>query len=197
MNTNAIDPELLREALDDASEAPSDDKLSLVAKLVKHQTYLEDRKEDLEEMLKECNQELEAVRTRQLPDALLEAGCQAFETKDGLKVRLEKVCYVSIKKSDEPAAFDWFASNGHGGVIETSVLIPLGKGGHDTGKELVERLAKLNDVPEVKLSETIHWATLRALGKALIAENEEAGTPLPPEIIKLTPTNVSKIKRPT
>ena len=186
---------ILSEALADAKNPlTSEDKLKAVAHWVNRQVALEDWVESLEEQLKQANKELENVRDSKLPDALAEAGCSRFDTSDGITVKLENVYYGSIPKDQEFEIYDWMAENGHEGIIESSVVIPLGKGGHTRAKEVADALLELSatlKIHNVKIAEAIHWATLRAWCK----EQTEEGAELHPDI-KIHAVTRAKIKRP-
>ena len=189
-----VDQDVLAAALADVNDemaVPAIDKLQLVERLIKQQVHLEDLKESLEEQLKKVNKELELVMDKQLPDALMEAGCSRFDTAEGLVVKTQNCYYPSVKKADEPEVFDELAKMGHAGIISTSVVIDLGKGGHDEGKELLDRLQPLLNKHTPVLSESIHWATFRAFAKEQIEADE-----ILPENIKVHSFTRATIKRP-
>lgn len=169
--------DVLKAAMADAeSAAPSQDKLVSVEQLIAEQVRLEDLLESLEQQRKETQALYDNIRDRQLPDALLEANIQSFETKTGLKVKIEKLYLASVNKDNAPKFYDWLDEHGNGGIIESNILLPFGKGGRDEAKSIAEKLKSEGLQPV--LSESIHWATLRAFAR----EQIEEGNDLPPEL---------------
>lgn len=169
--------DVLKAAMADAeNSAPSQDKLVSVEQLIAEQVRLEDLLESLEQQRKEAQATYDNIRDRQLPDAMLEANITGFETKTGLKVKIEKLYLASVNKDNAPKFYDWLDEQGNGGIIESNVLLPFGKGGRSEAKEAYERLKGEGFAPQ--LSEAIHWATLRAFAR----EQIEEGNDLPPEL---------------
>lgn len=205
--TDQLEPDAITQALLDAEDdmtVPSGDKLQAVEHWIKRQVALEDLKESLENRLKQCNKDLEAVQDKHLPDALMAAGCQKFKTTGGLQVGVEAIYYASTTKEDAPKFYDWLDDNGSSGIVNTVVTLELGKGTHGAAKELIAQLNYwlshekmrtwaedwgVNPAPQ--LSESIHWATLRAFAKEQVQADNEL-----PEYLKVHHVNRAKIKRP-
>lgn len=206
VNTAADDALALALAdADSDSTLPNTDKLKAVERLIKEQLRLEDLKESLEEQVKQCNKDLERVQDKLLPDALQEAGCAAFTSNEGMTVKVESLYFAAVKKEDEGVFYDWLDSSGSGGIINTKVVIELGKGEHSLGKMLIklfqDNLPSMQDEDgakplenltlPLKLDEGVHWATLRAWAK----EQTEAQNFIHPTA-KIHNINRAKIKRP-
>jgi len=187
--------DVLKQAMADAeSAAPSQEKLASVEQLIAEQLRLEDLLERLEEKRKETQALYDGIRDRQLPDAMLEAGVSEFKTTAGMKVKIEKLYLASVTKDKAPAFYDWLDGQGHGGIIESNILIPFGKGGREQAKSVLDEIADmLQDNPSVEpqLAESIHWATLRAFAR----EQIEEGNDLPPEL-SVHQVDRAKITRP-
>jgi len=169
----------------------SGEKLNAVNHWLNEQLRLEDLKESLEAQLVQCNKDLEEVSTKRLPDALTEAGCSMFKTPDEFTVKVEPQYFAAVTKGNEAEFYDWMADHHHDGVVNTDVVIPLGKGAHDQGKELVNLLSSYLSRNDVKLSESVHWATLRAFAKEQTLANNEL-----PKCLSVHYVNRAKIKRP-
>lgn len=171
--------DVLKQALADSEfAAPSQEKLASVEQLIAEQLRLEDLLERLEAKRKETQGLYDGIRDRQLPDALLEAGVTEFKTTAGMKVKVEKLYLASVTKEKAPIFYDWLEEQGHGGIIESNIMIPFGKGGRSTAKTLLESIKDLLNGVEPLLSDSIHWATLRAFAR----EQIEEGNDLPPEL---------------
>jgi hypothetical protein len=184
--------DVLKQALADAeTAAPTQAKLATVEQLVAEQLRLEDLLERLEEKRKETQAFYDNVRDRKLPDALLEAGVTEFKTTAGMKVKVEKLYLASVTKDKAPKFYDWLEEQGHGGIIESNILIPFGKGDRESAKTLLESVKDLLNGVEPVLSDSIHWATLRAFAR----EQIEEGNDLPPEL-SVHQVDRAKITRP-
>jgi hypothetical protein len=192
--------EVLNEARADSPDAGANvtvEAATSITDLVARQIALEDRLEALEEERKQVQAELDLVQDRQLPDAMMAAQVSRLETEDGAQVRLEAIYFPGVNKEDELALYDWMSMEGHDGIINTNILIPLGKGAHERGQELVDYLRGLpsNEGLEglsniITLKEDIHWATFRAWAK----EQSLAGTKFP-SMLKVHQVTRAKIKR--
>lgn len=183
--------DVLKQALADAeSAAPTQEKLASVEQLIAEQLRLEDLLERLEAKRKETQALYDGIRDRQLPDALLEAGVTEFKTTAGMKVKVEKLYLASVTKDKAPAFYDWLDEQGHGGIIESSVVISFGKGDRAAAKEADRKIyAELGY--ETQLTDSVHWATLRAFAR----EQIEEGNDLPPEL-SVHQVDRAKITRP-
>jgi hypothetical protein len=184
--------DVLAEALADTRDAitiASDEKLKAVETQILRQVELEDLKDSLEEQLKQCNKDLEQVQDKLLPDALMEAGCSKFTTTDGFGVKLSAVYFPSILKADEAAVYDELAEMGHAGIINTNIMVPLGKGGHEEAKTLIEVIRPYLNKYSPVLDEAIHWATFRAFAKEQI-ESAKADAPEGEEPEKVLPDKI-------
>ncbi len=183
--------DVLKQALADAeTTAPTQAQLSAVEQLIAEQLRLEDLLERLEEKRKETQAAYDAIRDRQLPDALLEAGVSEFKTTAGMKVKVEKLYLASVTKDKAPAFYDWLDEQGHGGIIESNVTIAFGKGDRASAKEASQQISTELGF-DTQLSESIHWATLRAFAR----EQIEEGNDLPPEL-SVHQVDRAKITRP-
>lgn len=182
---------------DAPSVGPGFDKLN---SFVKRQVLLENRKEQLEEMLKKTNADLEAAK-RSTAEAMNEARVPKFETEEGDKVSVQTVYFTSVKKENLPAFYNWLEDNERGGVIDASVVIPLGKGGWAEANKIAESVRVKGYVPtgltlDILPQGSIHWGTLRALGHELSDELEkEDGQIDLPDYVKINPVAMAKIRR--
>lgn len=170
--------DLITQALADAAkplEVASNEKLASIADLIAEQIRLEGLLENLKAQTTQANLDLEAVRDRKLPEALLDMNCTGWTTPTH-KVTIKKVYYASVTRDNAEAFYDWLEANNNVGILNTNIIIPYGKGGRPDAKAQLAELEKVGINAE--LSEDIHWATLRAFAK----EQTEAGRALPPTI---------------
>jgi hypothetical protein len=187
--------EVLAQALADAELAKSlglkDDELKSVEKLSTKQVMLEDQIEEATEQLKVLNRQLEEVRDRLLPDAMLGTGngVTKLELSNGCKITLSDKYLASYTKANEQTFFEWLKEMGDDGIINADVTVPFGKGSYQDAVEAAEVLKSEGYKAEVKGS--IHWATLRSFARELKENNHAV-----PEFLNIHKITSAKITRP-
>lgn len=188
-----MNDDVLAQALADSAEEDAAPKIGagfdLLNTAIEKQLKLEDRKEQLEALLKQCNKDLEEAK-RKTAEVMADAKVPKFETDEGAKVSIETTYFTSVIKANLPSFYDWLEDNERGGIIDAEVVLPLGKGRWAAAKELADALkAELDDV-NVTASADIHWATLRAVGRELFEEGVEV-----PDFVTINPVPMARIKR--
>lgn len=167
-------------------------EVTTVAELVNKQIALEQELAALEAETKRVTGELEQVRTRDLPEKMLEMNVSSWTTTVGdrkLTVKLDRVFFPSIKKEDMPAFVDWLKKRGDEGIVTPKFVLGYEKGQVDQAETMYEQLkAAFPDAP-VTYTPEVHWATLRSYTKDVATDGE---TKLPP-FYKYHETNISKI----
>lgn len=180
-----LDPAEL--AKDAQAELPSDAKLRNVATLANQQYTLELEIEELNKKLTAKKLELETLATKTLPEAILDTGLRKFETNT-VTVKLEHQYFPAVVKDDEPSFYQWLVDNQKDGILNVSIVIPLGKGEWARGQELEEQLRGIINAPiEVKCD--IHWQTFRKFARELFEAGEE-----PPPELKVHQVDRAKVK---
>lgn len=167
-------------------------EVTTVAELVNKQIALEQELANLAIETTRVTAELEQVRTRDLPEKMLEMNVSSWTTTVGdrkLTVKLDRVFFPSIKKEDMPAFVDWLKKRGDEGIVTPKFVLGYEKGQVDQAETMYEQLkAAFPDAP-VTYTPEIHWATLRSYTKDVATDGE---TKLPP-FYKYHETNISKI----
>lgn len=167
-------------------------EVTTVAELVNRQIELEKQLEDLAAETKRVTGELEQVRTRDLPEKMLEMNVSSWTTTVGdrkLTVKLDRVFFPSIKKDDMPAFVDWLKKRGDEGIVTPKFVLGYEKGQVDQADAMFEQLkAAFPDAPVVYTPE-VHWATLRSYTKDVATDGET----VLPSFYTYHETNISKI----
>lgn len=155
---------------------PTDAETKKIAELALKQLALERELQSLEEAVGAKAAELEAVRTRLLPEAMTEAGVSEFKLSNGAKVTVKKIYTGSIPAEEKPKAYAWLVENGHGDLVSHEVSVKLKRGNSQELSKLTAAIKKLalpySDV------EKIHPQTLNAF----IKEQVESGAEFPIEL---------------
>lgn len=164
-----------------------------VAELVMAQILLEERIEKGEKLLEQLRKELEDLRTRKLPDAMLEMNVTSWTTKRDdrkLTVNLTEVYYPSVKKEDMPKLVKWLKDRGDEAIVKPKFVVDFEKGQVDEAEELFEQL--IDEYPDapIRYEPEIHWATFRSYTKDVV---KEIGADQMPDFYKFHQANMAKI----
>lgn len=123
-----------------------------------------------------------------IPEAMAEAGVDAFTTSDGREISIKDFVHTAITGANKEAAHRWLEENGHGGMIKRVVSVSFNKEQGEEAKELVQRLS--GDFPAVKQDQAVHASTL----KAWVTRRLEDGDDFPQELFSVYVKKVAKIK---
>lgn len=169
----------------------SNETLKQVSTLAYKAGDLTEKIEGLEEMLKGHRDELHNLTTRQLPDAMREAGSSLFKTDDGtLKVELKDFLNGSLPKDEEgrAKAMKWLEANGAASLIKTQFNVALGRGQKSDAKKVQQALGKLGITYTEK--EDVHAQSLYSY----VRERMKAAQEVPLEMLGLYSGTVAKIE---
>lgn len=159
-----IKSELGDSFFDDVSDIADNENLKQLNDLVRERGDILFEKEGLELKLKALNERLLEIETKQIPDAMDNAGIAEFTTRDGFKVGVKP--YVSaIPANYKEEAFDWFDNNGLGSIVKRTVSLKFDKKQAQQAEMAMERLADMGFDPEQKLD--IPYQTFQATVKEL------------------------------
>lgn len=124
---------------------------------------------DLEEQLKEANEDLTRLQEIDLPEAMNTAGMKSFQLLDGSSVALKTDLYASFPKKPEQhaAAVQWLVDNCLDDVLKNDVVVSFGRGQNSAAAALLNDLRGRGLNYEQK--ETVHPQTLKALLKEQMA----------------------------
>lgn len=123
-----------------------------------------------EEELRQAQQHLRTLQEEVLPELMSEAGQEQLTTADGLKVSIKEVTRGQPTKANEAEAFAWLRDNGQGGIIKSEVTAKLGKGDDEKAQEVLTALTGMG--VNAGLKSSVHWQTLGALVRELLAKGE-------------------------
>lgn len=179
-------------------EQPSTTALLKVRPLMIKARELQVQKEDAERLLESLNTALNQVLTKDLPDAMQEAGIrkttlEAQGNYPAVEIELKPFYQANIPVSwpeeKRKAAFNWLQENGHGDLIKTEVSVPFAREDRDGALELSETLHSAGH--NVSVKENVHAQTLTAF---LREQVEQHGITPPLDIIGGVVGRIAKIK---
>ena len=179
------------QVVDDESADVDVGDVKSVAELVSLQIKLEGVIAALEEEMKRLTKELEDVRTRKLPDAMLEMNVSSWTTTVGdrkLTVKLDRVFYPSVSKDDMPSFVSWLKERGDDGIVKPKFVVDFEKGETDRAEELLNVMREEHPELPISYAPEIHWSTFRSYTKEVVT----GGVELPP-FYKYHEANVAKI----
>lgn len=149
---------------EELSEAQTEDTVKRVSRLVKRFRDLEEAHEKIKLQAALMSREMDDIQTRQIPDALLEAGVTEIKTLDGLKVST-KLFVGGIPAEKKTEVYNWLDANGHGDVIKRSVAVNFTKGEEQAASHTMQLLRDAGLAPMEK--QDVHYQTFSALMKEL------------------------------
>jgi len=118
------------------------DGITSVTILVAAMYALQQRKEKLEEELKELNKEYDFLRITKVPSCMEEEGVQRITVAGIGRVSLTADMHVSVKSEQRERFFEWLRDNGRGDLIQDTVNA-------STLKAAVKKMfANGEDIPE-------------------------------------------------
>lgn len=82
---------------------------------------LKDRKEALEEKLKQINKGIRDLAEQRIPEYMNENEIEKFTVEGVGTCFLTTKVYANVKSEDKDAFFDWLRENGNGDLIKESV----------------------------------------------------------------------------
>lgn len=153
---------------DDFETTVTPEQLSEISQLANEQLRLEDEIASSEAQVKELKQQLSKIQQNLLPDLLLTAGLQQFQTVKGDQVKVKEDLSVSVPKAKLEFITSWLEENGHGDIITGKVAVDLPKNSHNERKAAVEALLAAGLEPYEDM--TVNTMTLKSILKKCIAE---------------------------
>ena len=182
---------------DDSDESIKVGEVTSVADLVALQIALEQKLKDLEQEVKDTTAELEKVRTKDLPEKMLEMNVTSWTTQVGdrrMVVKLDRVFYPAIKKEDMPAFVRWLKKRGDEGIVKPKFVLSYEKGQVDEAEKMAALIAEMFPNAPVVYEPEVHWQTMRAYTKDVVTEIEKDETAEKlPDFYRYHETNISKI----
>jgi hypothetical protein len=172
----------------------SETNLSELAAVAEKQEELELEVKGLTLKLSQATARLKDVAERELPELMENLGLKTFETKNGLKIDVDKKLFASIAKGDlakQEKALQWLEDHGHDRLIKREFKIKFGKDEEKWANKFQGDLAKRKRPVHAEINKSVHSGTL----SAFLADQIEQGVDVPMEIFSAIFKNTSKIYR--
>lgn len=136
---------------------------------------------DDEQKLDEKREQLRTLKENTLPDLMMSVGLADFTLTNGRRLYVDKFysCGLPKEMPDRIRAFNWLKSNGHEGLIKTSITTEVVRG-HSEELEVALMLLSSAGVP-FNLKEDVHAMTL----KSFVREQYEAGRTVPTDLFRV------------
>jgi len=169
---------------------PNDNILAQISATALKQKEAEALVEKLTEDLRLAKEALTRIAEFELPNLMDAAEQEEVKTKDGIKVKVSTKIRGSIPKGGEDAAFKWLEDNEHEDLIKRLITVEFGKEDEAWAKKFMTDLKKRKRVPKHNVKLSVHPATLASF----VAEQLEAGEPIPMETLGVYRQRVAKIE---
>ena len=175
MSENRSLSDLMEQAAEDEQVSlPSSDSVTDLTSLVASLDEAERKVSEIEEQLKEAKKVAKRISEQDIPTLFAEMGSvQSLELTDGRKVTVKDDFAVSIKKADQPLAYNWLRDNNKSEIIKRSLTLQFDRGQSEEAEKALCLL--LDNGLEATDAESVHHSTLKASLKGMI----EDGTNLP------------------
>lgn len=125
-----------------------------------------------EEELKVEQKLLTELEQKELPELMDSMGLTEFRCANGLQVKLEEDCKVSIPLAERARAYQWMDSNGFGDLIKRAFQIRFGRDEQEAAEKFAAELARKTDL-DVEQKQEVHSQTLKKFVKERLAEGED------------------------
>lgn len=162
----------------EAAAPPSDAQIKNVRD---HARDLYKKRREVAKLLEEAkalSEAIEVIETKTLPDAMRDIGMRRFELEGGFEVELEDVVHGSIKKENEPKAFDFLKANTPwDAIIKNSITVWFDRGEEKWADKFMRDLGKRKRPLEVERKAAIHAGTLKKFVKERVAAEKAGAVP--------------------
>lgn len=161
----------------EAQQGPDQSQLAVISELALRQIQLTKELEELNQQVKAKTEALRKVQEKDLPDAMLAAGCKGYTLETGQGITIKEDISASLAEGKKGPAIDWLRQHGYGDIVSEDVTIAFGKGQEEGATSLVAELADKGLIAVRKTN--VNTATL----KSLIRELREKGEDVPMETL--------------
>ena len=144
----------------------------------------------LTDKLKAYTARLDEILTKEIPDAMAQAGMSEFTLTDGSKIKIQKITTASIPAQYKDQAFNWLEENEHGDLIKQEISLKFNREQNEAAQEVYNNLVEQGFQPTQ--SKSVHFQTLSAFVREQIA----AAVPIPMEILGVYQGQKAKIEEP-
>ena len=143
--------------------------------------------EDLQNLLKEEQEEARRLSEEVIPTLMQQAGVSSIKLEDGSSVTVSPYYYAKIPEDKKHEAYSWLRDNNFGDLIKNNVSVSFGKGEDSDAVKLKATLEKQGLVVDQK--QDIHWQTLRGF----VREQMENNRSIPSDMFGLYVANRTKL----
>jgi hypothetical protein len=153
--------------------------------------YLE--KNDLEQKLKQANENIQRIERTELPEMFTQAGISSITVEPsgnhpGFVAERSTVYTAKIPDEKRIAAFQWMEQNGHGDLVKSVININFGMQEHEERLRVMKILSDAG--VQYYTNESVHHMTLKAFVKSEILR----GNPIPMDLLGAYVFDEVKIK---
>lgn len=153
-------------------QKPDDGLMRATATAAREAAKFAQQIEEMEDALSGMKSRLKNLLSETIPGFMDALGVGAFETND-LEITIKSGVKGTLPKNEDKrrAAIDWLAANGGSEIIQTEIVVPLGKKHHNIAEEIKNTITSNYEV-EVELGSTVHPQTLCAWARERLASGE-------------------------
>lgn len=166
--------------------------LKAIASAAQLQLRLESEIAALGEQLAAKTKELDAVRLKQLPEALSAAGMSTFTLSTGEKIEVKRDYYCSLTGQYKLPAMNWLREEGHDDIISHEVKVSFGRGYKKKDLDALLKLVQKFGNAQAQENDAVNTATF----KALVKEQLEKGEVIDYAALGVTIIDAAKITAP-
>lgn len=176
-----------------ASTPIASDKLEVLLDMGAQAVQLEQSVKDMEEIVKVSKASLNELKTKLLPEAMMELGLPAFKTREGASIEVNDFVAGSLPKDEgkRDEALKELIAEGGQELIKTEISISFGKSEHNVALAIA---ADLRDKGiEFEMNEGVHAQTLCAFVRDRLKNGDEVKA----EVLGCFVGKTAKIKMPS
>lgn len=176
----------------EAATAASNPALSAVLKLAEEARQLEEGIAEQDEILSSMSARYNAIKQKEMPDAMAEAGLADFTTPDGINIKIADFVSGSLPKEEtlRKEAIEWLEAHEAGELIKTNIELSFGKSQHNEALALADDLKAKGFAFE--MGSGVHSGTLQSFAR----EKMKAGEEIPLDKLGLYSGRIAKVKLP-
>lgn len=178
--------------ISDLMAAPpvTEDTLKKISMLAQAAKKGEEEISKLTDKLKSYQARLEEILSREIPEAMMQAGMSEFTLTDGSKIKIQKITTASIPSQYKDQAFAWLEENDHGDLIKQEISLKFNREQNEAAQEVFNDLFEKGFQPVQ--AKSVHFQTLSAFVREQIA----AAVPIPMELLGVYQGQKAKIEEP-
>jgi hypothetical protein len=126
-----------------------------------------------EEEVKNLTKEIDELESKKIPDIMEEAGISGVTLPGGKKINVQEKWFISCKKDQQDALYEWFIMSGYAEYVTKTVQIPI-----DNVEQFDEIQSKCEEFDVSLISKLPHPKTVEKFFRERIADNDQIPTDL-------------------